>query len=86
MLSKCAGPLMKFALPLAKNVVSLGTIASASSIGYRGRGVVSTVKGIILVISNKEMNDIIRTIKLLGYSGALIDGVSEAVKHEEKNK
>ena len=67
-------------------MVSLGTIASASSIGYRGRDVVSIGKGITLVILNKEMNDIIRTIKLLEYSGALIDGVSEAVKHEERNK
>ena len=32
------------------------------------------------------MDDIIRIIKLLEFSGVLIDGVSETVKHEIKKR
>ena len=32
------------------------------------------------------MNDIIKIIKSLEYLGVLIDGVTESVKHEIKNK
>ena len=39
-----------------------------------------------LVISNEDMDDIIRMIKLQENSGALIDGVSETVKHEIKKQ
>ena len=34
------------------------------------------------LISNEDMDDIIRIIKLLEDSGVLIDGVTETVKHE----
>ena len=39
-----------------------------------------------LFISNEDMNDIIKIIKSLEHSGASLDGVTEAVKHEIKNK
>ena len=45
LLGKCVGPLMNVAVPLAKNVASLATVASASAIDGtiqrkpRGRGV-----------------------------------------------
>ena len=32
------------------------------------------------------MNDILKTIKSLEHSGVLIDGVTETVKNETKNK
>ena len=41
-------------------------------------------KGFTLFISNEDMNDIIKFIKLLEDSGALIDGVTETVNHEIK--
>ena len=39
-----------------------------------------------LFISNEDMNDIIKIIKSLEDSGVVIDGVTETVKHEIKNK
>ena len=55
--------------------------------------VVRAGKGITLVNSNEDMNDITRIIKSLENSdsklensGILIDAGKEAVKHERKNK
>ena len=43
-------------------------------------------KGFTLLISNKDMNDIIKIVKSLKDSGVLIDGVTETVKHEIKTR
>ena len=43
-------------------------------------------KKFILFISNEDMNDIIKIITSLEDSGVLIDGVTETVKHDIKNK
>ena len=51
----------------------------------RGKGAVRAGKGFTLFISNEAMN-IIKIIKSLEDLGALIDGVTETVKHEKKNK
>ena len=52
-----------------------------------GKGAVRAGKGFTLLISNEDMNDIIKIIKSLEDSGVLIDGVPETVKHEiKKNK
>ena len=98
---KFAGPMMKVAVPLAKNgLASLPTMISASeidgtiqrkmfgkgAIATRGVGVVKVGKGITLFISNENMNDVIRSIKSLLNSGVFVDGVCETVKHERKNK
>ena len=45
----------------------------------RGRGVLRSGKGITLVISNEDMDDIIRSMKSLEDWGKLIDGVSKRV-------
>ena len=37
-------------------------------------------------MSNEDMNDIIKIIKTLENLGALIDGLSETVKHEIKKQ
>ena len=50
------------------------------------RGFVEKERRITLVITNEDMNNIIRTIKWLEHFGVLIDGVSETVKNERKNK
>ena len=47
-----------------------------------GRGVVKAGKGTALVISNKQLHDIIRIIKSLENSDALIDGISKIIKNE----
>ena len=40
----------------------------------------------ILIISNEEMEDIMKTVKSLKESGLLINGVSETIKNEAKTK
>ena len=37
-----------------------------------------------LIISNDEMNDILKVVKSLEYSGLLLEGVSETIKNEAK--
>ena len=39
-----------------------------------------------LMISNEEMNDMVRIVKSLGESGLLIKGVSEVIKNETKEQ
>ena len=51
-----------------------------------GKVAVRAGKGLILFISNEDMNDIIKIIKSLEDSGVLIDGVTETVKHEIKKQ
>ena len=47
-----------------------------------GKGTVSERKVFTSFISNEDLNDFIRIIKSLENSDALIDGHTEAVKHE----
>ena len=49
-----------------------------------GEGAVRAGKGFTLLISNEDINDIIKVIKSLEDSGLLIDGVTKTVKHEIK--
>ena len=51
-----------------------------------GKGVVRAEKGFTLFTSNGDMKDIIKIIKSLEDSGVLVDGVTEAVKHEIKKQ
>ena len=39
-----------------------------------------------LIISNKEMKDIIKIVKSLGESGLVIKGISETIKNETKEQ
>ena len=63
LLSKLAGPLMKIAIPLAKNVLApLGITAAASAIDA---GIQKKIHGFgttTLIISNEEMNDIMKIV------------------------
>ena len=88
LLGKLAGPLMKVAVPLAKNVLApLGISAAMSAIDgstkkkMLGSGMMTT-----LVISNDEMNDILKIVKSLENSGLLLKGVSETIQHEAKEQ
>ena len=63
LLSKLAGPLMKVAIPLAKNVLApLGLTAAMSvidgSIQKKTHG-----SGVKLIIEQEDMNDIIKLLK-----------------------
>ena len=81
-------PLMKSVItPLAKNVLlpfglSAGMPAAYAAIQNKIYGSGSTV----LIITNKEMKDIMKIIKLLEESGLLIKEISEAIKNEAKEQ
>ena len=84
---KLAGPLMKLAVPLAKNVLApLGISAAMSandgSIKKKMLGSAVTT----LIISNDEMDDILKIVKSLENSGLLLKGVSETIQHEAKEQ
>ena len=86
LLSKIAGPLMKVAMPLAKNVLApLGLTAAMSAIDggiqKKTRG-----DGIKLMIEDEDMNDIMKIIKALEKSGILLDGVGKTIENEVKEQ
>ena len=85
LLSKLAGPLMKVALPLAKNVLApLGLTAAMSAIDGSIQKKIhgSRVK---LIIEQEDMNDIMKIIEALENSGILLKGVKQ-LKMKLKNQ
>ena len=87
LLSKLAGPLMKVAIPLAKNVLApLGITAAASTIDA---GIQKKIHGsgtTTLIISNEEMNDIMKIVQALEDSNILLKGVTKTIKNEAKEQ
>ena len=85
LLSKLAGPLMKVAVPLAKNILTpLGITAAASAVDA---GIQKKMHGsgtTTLIISNEEMNDIIKIVQALEDSNILLKGVTKTNKNETK--
>ena len=83
LLSKLAGPLMKVAIPLAKNVLApLGITTAASG---TNAGIQKNIHGsgtTTLIISNEEMNDITKIVQALEDSNILLKGL----KMKQKNK
>ena len=82
LLTKLAGPLMKEAIPLAKNVLApLGITAAASAIDAEKKihGSKTT-----LIISNEEIKDIMKIIQALEDSNILLEGVTKTIKNETK--
>ena len=87
LLSKLAGPLMKIAIPLAKNVLApLGITAAASAIDA---GIQKKIHGsgtTTLIIPNEEMNDIMKIVQALEDSNILLKGVTKTIKNETKKQ
>ena len=87
LLGKLAGPLMKVAMPLAKNVLApLGTSAAMSAINGSIKINMFGSGTTTLIISNDEMDDILKIVKSLENSGVLLKGVSETIQHEAKQQ
>ena len=85
LLGKLAGPLMKVAIPLAKNVLApLGLSAAMSSVDGSIKKKMLGSGTTTLIISNDEMDDILKIVKSLENSDALLKGVSETIQHEAK--
>ena len=87
LLSKLSGPLMKIAVPLAKNILApLGITAAASAIDagiqkkIHGSGTTS------LIISNEKMNDITKIVQALEDSNILLKGVTKTIKNKTKEQ
>ena len=86
LLSKLAGPLMKVALPLAKNVLApLGLTAAMSAIDGSIQKKIHG-SGIKLVIEEEDMNDIMKIIEALENSGILLKGVAKTIENEAKEQ
>ena len=84
--SQIAGPLMKVATPLAKNVLApLGLTAAMSAIDG---GIQKAMRGdgIKLMIEDEDMNDIMKIIKALEKSGILLSGVGKTIENEVKEQ
>ena len=94
-LSRLLGPSLKTGLSLIKNVIKplaksvlipLGLTAAASA---ADAGIHKKILGsgnTTLIISNNEMEDIIKIIKSLEDSGLLLKGVTETVQNEVKEQ
>ena len=88
LLSKLADTLMKAAVPLAKNILApLGITAAASAIDagiqkkkIHGSGTTT------LIISNEEMNDIMKIVQAIEDSNILLKGVTNTNKNETKEQ
>ena len=87
LLSKLAGPLMKVATPLARNVLAPLRLTAAmpaidGSIQKKIHGSGTTT----LIIENEDMNDIMKIIEALENSGILLKGVSKTIENETKEQ
>ena len=94
-LGRLLGPLTKTGLPsignvlrpLAKSVlIPLGLTATALATDAAIHKKMFGSGNTTLIISNEEMNDIMKIIKSVKESGLLISSVSETVKNEAKEK
>ena len=82
-----AGPLLKVAMPLAKNVLApLGISAAMSAIDGIIKKKMLGSGTTTLIISNDEMNDILKIVKFLENSGLLLKGVGGTIQHEAKEQ
>ena len=86
LLSKLAGPLMKVAMPLAKNVLApLGLTVAISAIdGSMQKKIHGS--GVKLIIEQEDMNDIMKIIEAFENSGILLKGVSKTIEIETKEQ
>ena len=97
-LGRLLGPLLKTGLPLMKSVIKplgksvlipLGLTAAASA---ADAGMHKKILGFghnnntTVIISNDEMDDILKIVKSLEDSGVLLKGVSETIQHEAKEQ
>ena len=86
LLNKLTGPLMKVAIPLAKNVLAPSGITAAASAIDAGIQKQIHGSGTTLIISNEEMKDKIKVAQALEDSNILLKGVTKTIKNETKNK
>ena len=87
LLDKLAGPLMKVAMPLAKNVLAaLGLSAAMYAVDGSIKKKMLGSGATTFMISNDEMDNILKIVKSLENSGVLLKGVSETIQHKAKEQ
>ena len=95
-LGKLLGPLLKTGLPLMKSVIiplaksvltplGLTEAASAADAGIHKK-ILGSGNKTKLIMSNKDMDDLIKIVKSLGDSGLLLKGITESVQNEIKEQ
>ena len=76
---------MKVQIHLSKHVlVPLGITAAASAIDALIQKKIYGSGTTTLIISNEEMNDIMKIVQALEYSNILLKGVTKTIKNENK--
>ena len=94
-LGKFLGPLLKTGLPLIKNLITplaksvlipLGLTAAAAADAGIHKKILGSGNNTTLIISNKEIEDLIKIVKSLDDSGLLLKGVTESVQNEAKEQ
>ena len=89
-LSKLLAPLLKTGLPLLKSVIkSLGLLGLTAASSAIDTGVQKKIYGsgtTTLVISNEEMNNIMKIVQALEDSGILLKGITKTIKNETKEQ
>ena len=94
-LGRLLGPLLKTGLPLMGNalkplaksvLIPLGLMAAASATDTAIHKKIFRNGFTTLIISNEEMEDIMKIVKSLEEAGLLINGVSETIKNEAKEQ
>ena len=87
-LGNILGPLLKTGLPLLKSVIKplglLGLTAARSAIDAGVQKKIYRSGTTTLVISNEEMNDIMKIVQALEDSNILLKGVTKTIKNETK--
>ena len=78
-------------MPSLKSVIKplgmLGLTAAASATGAAiNKKILGSGNHITLMISNDDMQDILKIVKSLEDSGILLDGITETVKNEVKKQ
>ena len=95
-LGRLLGPLLRTGLSLMKNVikslaksvlvpVGLTEAASAADAGIHKK-ILGSGRNTTVIVSNDEMEDILKIVKSLEDSGILLKGVSETIKNESKEQ
>ena len=78
---------MKVAVPMAKNIIApLGITAAALPIDAGIQKKIYAIGTTTLIISNEEMNDIMKIVQSLGDSNTLLKGVTKTIENEIKEQ
>ena len=89
------GPLLKVGLPLIGNVIKTLAKSVLISLGLTAAALATDVVihkkmfgsgNTTLIISNEEMNDIMKIVMTLEGSGLLIKGASQTIKNDAKER